>query len=152
MKLGLESMAACWDEVAHLYAAHFGSHCDPDRERYLAYEADNALFLATCRDGGRLVGFALMYVFASMHDRKVLGREDFFYLLPEARLGWNALRLLAFVERECRRRGCEAIEMTTAISSNAASIIEERGYVMLSANYRKSLVRADSPIAAEAVK
>jgi GNAT superfamily N-acetyltransferase len=152
MKVALERLADCWPEVSELYEEHFGPSFNPDSERYLDYEACGNLFLVTARDDGALMGFAIMYVFPSMHDGTLLGREDFFYLVPEARCGWNALKMLSLAEEECARRGCVMVEMTVEISSNAAYILQARGYDMVSANYRKSLVRADSPLSSEAVK
>jgi GNAT superfamily N-acetyltransferase len=155
MKIAIEPVAPCLDEIFSLASRHFeslGKPYSPSRDRYLGYEASGNLFLATVRDGGQLAGFALMYLFESMHDQTVQAQEDLFYLLPEYRLGWTAIALLNEVEEECRRRGCAELKMTAALGSKAGAILSARHYATVSEQYCKSLVRADSPSPKEAVR
>jgi hypothetical protein len=87
-----------------------------------------------------------MYLCPSMHTQQLIATEDTFFLLPESRKGRNAIRLLDFVEAECKRRGAVEICMTAKLGNHAGRILELRGYSVVSRQYSKSfLSRADSP-------
>ena len=137
--------------IATTHFSALGRIYRPTFDRYRDYEESGSLFVVTARDQDRLAGFAIMYVFCSMHDQSLAAQEDFFYLLPEYRRGWNAVHLLSAVERECARRGVTEVHMTVENGNPAGHILSARGYAAEARCYRKSLVRADSPSTAEAV-
>lgn len=154
MRVAVESFATCWNELVALAQAHFtslGRAFRPARERYEGLEAEGYAFAVTARDGGRLVGFAVMYAFPSMHDQSINARDDFFYVSPAYRGRFVWRRLLRAVEDECARRGCEEVTMTTETGSMAGAILSAVGYGKVSENHRLKLVRADSPSTERAV-
>jgi len=75
------------------------------RERYESANATGFLRFLTARHEGRLVGYLVLYVTASMHSQIPLAVEDTFFLHPLHRGGRNALRFLQFMEAQCREWG-----------------------------------------------
>lgn len=149
MRYELESLSRCWGDVwglANRCMQEKGLPYFPDYQRYKEYEQCGHLYVVTVRTReGDLVGFAMMYVFRSMHSQDLAAQEDLFYLLPEYRKGWTALRLLREAEEEAMRRGCKEVQMVAETDSKAGAILSAKGYGITSSNYRKSL-RADSPV------
>mgnify|MGYP001163398505 FL=1 len=145
----LENLSSCWGEVwglAMKCMTEKGLIYHPDYQRYKEYEQCDNLYIVTVRTREReMVGFAMMYVFRSMHTQMLGAQEDLFYLLPDYRKGWTALRLLREVEDEARRRGCSEVSMVTEIGSVAGAILDAKGYAITSRNHRK-ILRADSPV------
>lgn len=144
----VEPFESCWPEVKGLFArclAEMGRPYNPDEERYRDFALADGLFIVCVRQEGELVGFAVMYVFRSMHDQSLQAQEDVFYLLPEHRRGWTAARLLRAVEDEVRRRGCVEVNMQANSTFPAGFILSARDYAITSSNYRKTFPRADSP-------
>lgn len=148
MNIEVEPFISCWGEVFSLTNRHFqelGKPYHPDYQRYREYWDCGNLFVVTVRDEMKLVGFAMMYVFRSMHDQGLGAQEDLFYLLPEYRKGWTAAKLLREVESECERRGCLEVGMMAIPDSAAGVVLLSRGYAITHGSFRKSLLRADSP-------
>lgn len=148
MQFSYERLESCWEDIVLLMSIHFaslGRPYQPIRERYQSFEDSDCLFAVTARDNGVVVGFALIYVFRSMHNQRVGAQEDMFYLLPTYRKGWNAVRLLKMVEEECARRGADELLMTAEIGSKAGGILLARKYDTVAQQYRKSFSGADSP-------
>ena len=142
MRFQFETMEECWSEIVPLVQDYFGSIGQtylPSHDRYKEYEEAGDLFIVTARDGHRLVGFAVMYVFRSMHTQLLGGQEDLFYLLPEYRKGWNALKLLSMAEEKCKEMGCTEVNMSARTGSKSGAILSGRGYAIVSQQYCKSL-------------
>lgn len=142
MNFSIERMEECWSEIVPMVQDYFESIDRlyfPSYDRYREYEEAGNLFIVTARDGHRLVGFAIMYVSRSMHTQQLGGHEDLFYLLPEYRKGWNALKLLSISEEKCREMGCSEMNMNAMIGSKSGAILSGRGYAIVSQQYCKSL-------------
>lgn len=150
----VEPLEKCWGEIAALWTEYFVAIGEPlrlDARRYLELEAAGNTFAVVARAGGELVGFAILYTFPSMHDQALEAREDFFLVAPWARGKWVWRRLLDAAEAECVRRGCREVTMTTEVGSMAGAILSAVGYGKVGETYRRSLVRADSPLTERAV-
>lgn len=137
-----------WHETE---AFRHGQGFNPDMDRYLRYNEINFYLWYSARDAGRLVGHASMYVSQSMHTQKRIATEDCWFLKPEYRQGWNAVRFHKFVEQDLRTRG--VVEITQSAKNEAVGrVLQFLGYSATSQNYSKSLVlAADSGLATESV-
>lgn len=142
IRFAYETVEQCWDELVPMVQEYFesiGKSYLPAYDRYREYEEADSLFVVTARDGHRLVGIAVMYVCRSMHTQLLGGQEDLFYLRPEYRKGWNALKLLSMAEEKCQEKGCVEINMSAAIGSKSGAILSGRGYGIVSQQYCKPL-------------
>ena len=92
------------------------------RERYESANSTGFLRFLTARHDGRLVGYLVLYVTASMHSQIPLAVEDTFFLHPLHRGGRNALRFLQFMEACCREWGVQKL-LCSCESSNETGIV-----------------------------
>jgi hypothetical protein len=156
-----EPLAPIWPDIMRLATAHWGEtegyrhgqKFSPDAARYWAFnemESCGGPFytMFTARDQGRMVGYAGMYVTASMHTQLPIATEDTWFLLPEYRKGRNALAFYKYVEEAMRKRGVIEIGMTAKLTNGAGRIMEYLGYKNVSLQYSKHLVY--NPIVATA--
>jgi hypothetical protein len=116
----------------------------PSKERYQQYEKAGWFIQFVVRDGGRAVGYAGCYVLPSMHTQQIISTEDTWYLLPEYRRGWNAIRFYRYMEGVCRDRGAVEATLTLPQGKNLDVILRRLGYNCISRQFSKNLVRADS--------
>jgi GNAT superfamily N-acetyltransferase len=152
VKIQIEPLSACWNEILAIGLEHWketeGYRHDqpfkPEYERYKSYEDCGWGFTVTVRDEGKLVGYSVMYVCPSMHTQELIATEDTFFLLPDYRKGWTAIKLLKFAEDECARRGAVEIFQTAKLTNKAGDILERRGYTHVANQYSKRLAPANS--------
>lgn len=154
LKFAIEKLPPIWPDIMRLASAHWmetegyrhGQEFAPDAARYFAFnemEAFGGPFytMFTARDGGRMVGYAGLYVTSSMHSQKPIATEDTWFLEKDYRKGRNALEFYKFIEADCRRRGVVEIGVTTKLTHpSAARIVEYLGYEEVSRQYSKHLV------------
>jgi Acetyltransferase (GNAT) family len=142
-----EPFSAVLDDILPLFEAHWhetemyrsGHKMKPDMDRYLRFSDEGFYQMFTARDGGKLVGDAGMYVTVSMHEQTKTAVEDTWFLMPEYRLGRNAINFLRFVEDELRSQGVRDIYMTTKLSNGAGRILEFCKYKHVANQYWKEL-------------
>lgn len=150
MIFAIEPLSQCWDEKTELAKLHWketerpGQNLNIIFDRYNQYDKAGWYFEATARVEGRLVGNAGMYITPSMHTQQIIATEDSWFMLPEYRKGWNAIKFYRFVEEECKKRGAVEITMTAKMTNTAGRLMELMGYNLTSQQYTKTLVRADS--------
>jgi GNAT superfamily N-acetyltransferase len=157
VNIQIESLSTCWDEIVRIGHEHWketegyrhNQPFAPSFERYKSYEDCGWGFTVTVRDEANLVGYSIMYVCPSMHTQELIATEDTFFLLPDYRKGWTAIRLLKFVENECARRGAVEICQTAKLKNSAGDILIARGYTFVAKQYSKRLAPANSHFANE---
>lgn len=158
MIFSLEPLEQCWHEIydmpdglaykhwletkAHQYDQKYA----PMFDRYNSYAKAGWFLQFTVRDAGRLIGFAGVYLTPSMHTQAMLATEDTWYLLPEYRKGWNAIKFYRHIEDRCRELGAEESTLTVPDSKERGihTLLLRLDYKPVSMSYSKSLVRADS--------
>ena len=147
MKFSKEPLRDCWDEVIALARLHWheteayrhGQPFNPDRERYFEYNDIGYHHQYTVRDGGRLVGHGGMYVSQSMHTQLPVAFEDTWFLLPEYRKGWNAIKFYKFIEADMKSMGVVEINVSAKLANDAGKLIEALGYTHTEKLYSKQL-------------
>jgi len=154
LQFSIESLAQSWHEMLDLAKAHWmeteeyrhGQPFLPSLERYDAYARAGWLIMFIARSDGKMVGYSIMYLVPSMHTQQMIATEDTWYLAPEVRKGRNAIRFYKYVEAECMARGAVEMIMTAKLANGAGKILEYLDFAVVSKQYSKKLVRADSPI------
>jgi len=154
LQFTIEPLEQSWDDMLCLAKAHWmeteeyrhGQPFMPLYERYKGYEKAGWLLMFIARDEGKMVGYSIMYLVPSMHTQQMIATEDTWYLAPEARKGRNAIRFYRYVEAECVARGAVEMIMTAKLANGAGKILEYLDFAVVSKQYSKKLVRADSPI------
>jgi GNAT superfamily N-acetyltransferase len=111
----------------------------PSFERYNQYAAAGWFIQFTAREEGRMVGYGGVYIVASMHTQSTIATEDTWYLLPEYRKGWTALRFFKFMEKTCRERGAVEVSLTAPVTTKTGKILEFLGYQEVASHYSKHL-------------
>lgn len=124
---------------AHWEEAEVDRHCVPlavDWDHYREMEAAGTYRIISARDGGRLVGyssFSLTRLARYMSSIVAIG--DILYLAPEARRGWNGVRLIRATVNAMKESG--AVRANYGITTGArigrrggtvADLLERMGY------------------------
>ena len=153
--LQVERVAECWDELYPLAKAHQASTksyrrhepFNPDKTRYIQYNAIGFFHLVTARDGGKLVGYFGVYVTDSMHSQLKMATEDTFYIHPDYRQGRTALRVIRYVENYLHLLGVNEILFSCEIDNKTGiqGLLNLLGYQAKIQQYSKHLsTSADS--------
>lgn len=143
-----EPLEPIWDRIMVLARQHWdeneqyrhGQGFNPDKARYLQAEKIGMYFHFTARDPEQIVGSGGLYITPSMHTQRVICQEDTYYLLPEYRLGRNAIRFFNFMEAFMVSRGVVECTLTTPITNTKAErIVEYMGYRQVGKGWSKEL-------------
>ena len=127
----VEAIAPIWDEFEALAYLHWQDaqqhrgNTEPfilSRLRYESANQNGFLRVLTARQDGRLVGYLVLYVTASMHSQVPMAVEDTFFLHPLHRGGRTALRFLEFMEAQCRAWGVQRL-LCSCEASNDTGIV-----------------------------
>jgi hypothetical protein len=126
MDFGVERISDVLPELLPIWRAHFeetevaykGQNFNPDTDAYLRLEASDQFLLFTAREAGKLVGNIGYVVHKSRHTSMPTATEDFLFLLPEARKGFNAVRFIKFAVSILQRLGFEHIGMSSKLTAN----------------------------------
>lgn len=154
MNFAIEPLETVWDEIyepPHGLAYRHWSETQgfrhyqgyaPSKERYLQYEKGGWFIQFTVRNEGVLVGYGGAYVVPSMHSGRTIATEDTWYLLPEHRSGWNAIRFYKFMQAACEERGAEEATLTLPSEKGLDPIVRRLGYNLVARQYSKQLAPA----------
>lgn len=112
---------------------------NPSFERYRQVEAIGGYVQFTARVDGKLVGYAGIYIVPSMHTQTLICVEDTWYLDPEHRKGFNAIKFFRFMEDYCRSRGVHEVTLTAPTHTRAGTIHRYLGYKEVAKQYAKTL-------------
>lgn len=147
MIFAIEKIRDCWDEVSALGQQHWLEtqqyrHSQPFKpmlERYAQYEDFGGYLQFTARVDGVLVGYGGLYIVPSMHTQELICQEDTWYLMPEHRKGFSAIKFFRFMEDECRKRGVKEVMLTAPATTRAGVIHKFLKYEKVADVYSKHL-------------
>jgi hypothetical protein len=135
------------DEIHPLHEAHFqetekhrlGFGLDIDYDSMLSYEQAGRMIQFTCRDieTGKLVGNIRMYIDTSLHTGTLYASEDTYYVLPEFRKGFAALRFWQFMEDCLKAIGVREIRTDSKVLNKVHKLNEYCGYKHVANKYVK---------------
>lgn len=135
------------NEIHPLHEAHFsetevhrlGFGLEPNYDYFSDMERRGHLIQFTARtvSDGALVGNIRMYIQTSLHTGTLYASEDTFYLLPEHRRGWNALRFWRFMEDSVRAIGVREVRTDSKVINKVHKLNEYCGYKHVANKYVK---------------
>lgn len=102
---------------------------NPDWEMYKTLEDYGQLKFFTARDNGKLVGYYSLTMGVSVHhkDHK-FATSDVIYLDEEYRSGFNALKLIKYVESNLKQFGVSFVMISTKAHKPFSVLLERMGY------------------------
>lgn len=134
-------------EIHPLHEAHFqetekhrlGFGLNMDYDQLKAYEQAGRMVQFTCRDleTGKLVGNIRMYIDTSLHTGTLYATEDTYYVLPEFRKGFAALRFWQFMEDCLKSIGVREIRTDSKVLNKVHKLNEYCGYKHVANKYVK---------------
>lgn len=148
MTFACESVSTIWDEIYPLAKAHhagtrsFRRHepFNPSRDRYIACNQQGYFHCFTARVDGKLVGYFGIYVTPSMHSQLLMAVEDTFYIHPDHRKGFLAVRFIKHVEQQLRDWGVHEILFSCEVDNPAINkLLPFLKYEPVIQQYRKIL-------------
>lgn len=114
-------------------AYRHGLELQMDYEAMAVDEQEGRLIQFTARADGALVGNFRLYLGKSRHTGTQFAKEDTLYLLPQHRIGRNALRLLEYAKKCLMALGCR--EFRADIKTPAAGrLLKHCGFKPVSTN------------------
>lgn len=134
------------DEIHPLHEAHFqetekhrlGFGLDPDYDAMLASELRGRMLQFTMRTGeGKLVGNIRMYINKSLHTGTLYASEDTYFVLPEHRQGFAALRFWQFMEDCVKAIGVREVRTDSKVLNKVHKLNEYCGYKHVANKYIK---------------
>jgi len=143
-----EPIAAIWDDVMVLAKEHwegtksFRRHepFAPSFERYHLANQQGLFYAFTARHDGRLIGYFGIYITPSMHSQLLMATEDTFFIHPDYRDGFNAIRFIKHVERQLAAAGVHEILFSCETDNTVAhKLLTFLRYEPVIQQYRKLL-------------
>lgn len=110
---------------------------NPDYDRLLDIEKRGGLLQFTARKNGELIGNMRIYVSKSTHTQTMICSEDTFYIVPEHRGGFTAVRFWQYVERCCIDHGAREIQFDSKLINNADSMARYLKYQPVAIKFMK---------------
>ena len=143
-----EPLAAVWDEASPLFAQHWQESGYPelgfrlDRDWYERLETIGVLkgFVAREAETDRLLGYASFIVGPQAHSPVIQAAQDTFYLRPEARRGWLALRFLTWIEGQLAASCVDVIFQHAREHSPLHVLLRRRAYRPVQTLFMKRLI------------
>ena len=125
MEFNVERIRDVLPELLPLWKAHFeetelaykGDNFNPDIDGYLRMEDNNQFLLFTARSDGVLVGNIGYIIHKSRHTSLPAATEDFLFLSPEVRKGFNAVKFIKFATGILERMGMRHIGMSSKLTT-----------------------------------
>jgi len=122
-----------WDECSEIkkdtcsFHGERGFQIQPDIPQYLNLAAGNSLVAMTLRDGERLVGYALIVLYRSLHHAPVrCANVDTFYIQPDHRSYIRSL--IAAMEEQFFAREIVVVGWPTSPDGGMFGILKLLGY------------------------
>lgn len=119
---------------------------NPDYGRMLDIEKNGGLLQFTVREieSGELVGNMRLYLSISTHTQTPICSEDTFYVVPEHRGGFMAVRFWQYVERCCVTLGAREIQFDSKTVNNADAMARYLGYTPVAIKFLKVINHVQS--------
>lgn len=144
----VERLRDILDEMKVLHSAHWAEKeeaphrppFNPDYATFIYYENTGRCLVCTVRDEKNLlIGNFSLYIERSMHTQALIATEDTLYLIPEARKGRVAQRLIDFGERALQQIGVTEINVTVKLNNKHGRFFQMLGYEHVSNGLTKLL-------------
>lgn len=135
------------DEIHPLHEAHFleterhrlGFGLNMNYPYYLASERAGDMVQLTLRKDGALVGNIRMFIGTSLHTGTQYATEDTFFVLPDHRKGFLAIRFWQFMEDCMRAIGVMEIRTDSKLLNHVDRLNTYCGYTAVATKFVKIL-------------
>ena len=113
---------------------------DPDWETYKDLENNGALRIFTCRDGKKLVGYAVFVVTTGLNDLTQLYAQNIvLFLDKEYRKGLMGLKLIKFAEKCLMEDGVHSMSISVRNTVPFDPLLKRNGYEPLERVWTKKV-------------
>lgn len=116
-----------------------GQKFNANFERYNQYAKMGCFIPFTVRDEGKMVGYGGVYLVQSMHTQELIATEDTWFLLPEYRKGWTAMKFFKYMEDAVREMGAKELTLTVPHGIGTGVLCRRMGYKHVAEMYNKQL-------------
>jgi hypothetical protein len=145
--LAMERFSEVLPELHTLHQRHYlevdtsGTPMNPDYDAARASEHDGNLmqFTARVKATGELVGNMRVYLGMSRHTQTMFAHEDTFYVTPEHRGGFMAVRLWQFTEACVIKAGVREIFFDSKTLNHADSMARYLKYTLVAMKFSKTI-------------
>jgi hypothetical protein len=132
----MEKLRDIMSEVRPLWTMHYAETegyrqqpMKPDEAQFLRMEESGMWRQFTARNAvGALVGHMGFIVHTNRHTSTKTAVEDYFYLLPEHRAGFNAVRFLRYVIGQLKAEQCAQIGMSSKLTNDITPLLKRVGF------------------------
>jgi len=145
-----EFMATVVSEMRTLIEQHWAEiavnrdkiRLNPDFDAYADLEQANILRIFTARDGGRLVGYFLVFCKRNIHYMDhVFAVNDIIYLHPDYRRGLTGVKLIKFAEKCLAEDGVSVLVINTKTHRPFDAVLERLNFNLTERVYTKYIGR-----------
>ena len=126
-----------WLEVQHDIIA---VKLNPDWDIYKSLEKQGSLYIFTCRDGNKLVGYFTALIVPNLHSKghfKVM--NDAIFLDKPYRKGFAGVRLIKFAEDCIKQDGHSTLLINTTELNPIDKLMDRLGYTKVVTSFEKEL-------------
>jgi GNAT superfamily N-acetyltransferase len=126
-----------WDEIEHKKDLR---KLNPDWSIYELLEKQGQLYIFTCRDDLKLVGYFVVIITPNLHSRgDTLAVADVIYLDKGYRSGSLGYKLFLFAESCIRNDGYKTLQVTTTEMNPIDPLMLKLGYAKVETKFEKVL-------------
>ncbi len=111
-----------------------------DHDKYFSLEENNALFIVTIRDNGKLIGYYVGFISSEMHYASTFScMTDIFYVLPEYRKQGAGKILFSHVEKELKEIGIDRwfVSIKNHSKAGAEAMMNKLEFTPIETTYSK---------------
>jgi GNAT superfamily N-acetyltransferase len=126
-----------WLEVQHNTTA---VKLDPDWDIYKSLEKQGSLYVFTCRDDNKLVGYFTALIVPNLHSKghfRVM--NDAIFLDKPYRKGFAGVRLIKFAEDCIKQDGHSTLLINTTEINPIDKLMDRLGYTKIVTSFEKEL-------------
>jgi hypothetical protein len=121
-----------WEETEVQYRKAPMNH---NWTQFAEYEKAGQALYFTARLDGKLVGHLYYFVYTDRHTQTLHAVEDFFFMTPEVRKGFNAAKFIRFAVTVLKGVGCLEIGMSSKLTGRDIAPLLKRAGFRHVANY-----------------
>lgn len=148
LEFAVEAYSSAIEEMRLMYPSHWAEIAnnrdiiplDMDYAKYEMMEQLGMLHVVTAREDGALVGYINFVVCPHLHHMStVTATQDFMYLKPSYRKGFNGINFLRFADSSLKARGVRKVFQESTLRCDFGPVLKYLGYEPSAGIYSKVL-------------
>lgn len=113
---------------------------NPDYYQFAQLEKIGQFLLYTARnESGALVGDLGYVLHHGRHTGQLSATEDFFYLRPNYRVGFNAVKFIRFAVEDLKKRGVVHVGMSSKLTNDIDVLLRRAGFTEIGRMYSMTI-------------